>query len=259
MAKVVTARAAAELIEDGDVVASSCFGLAGWPEEVACAVRDRYLEVKHPRGITFMHAGGAGDFRSRGAGIWAEDGAEGLVKRVVTGHMGAAAADGQGYTGEKDRVLFLAFGQYDPMVHGSRQKIARPFYEDRAGHLPRPPRGRQWEQWLGRERLRKSAGNRGGRMDVLQGLPRQCRVDQGNHSRRKGQYHLREGGGRTGGPACGAGSQGLGRCRHSAGRGPCQGRHAPSATRARAGPPFATSHPAPYAPATSQTAWEARW
>ncbi len=110
MVKVVTAREAAEFIEDGDVVASSCFGLAGWPEEVACAVRDRYLEAKHPRGITFMHAGGAGDFRSRGAGIWAENGAEGLVKRVVSGHMGASPQMGKAIQEGKVECFFWPLG-----------------------------------------------------------------------------------------------------------------------------------------------------
>ena len=43
MAKMITAQEAAGMFKDGDVVASSCFGLAGWPEEVAFAVRDRYL------------------------------------------------------------------------------------------------------------------------------------------------------------------------------------------------------------------------
>ncbi len=89
MAKVVTAKAAAELIKDGDLVASVVFGLAGWPEDFAFALRDRYLETKHPKGITFMHAAGAGDWTSRGAGIWAEAGMEGMVTKVVTGHIGS--------------------------------------------------------------------------------------------------------------------------------------------------------------------------
>jgi len=89
MAKIITAQEAAGLFKDGDVVASPTFGLAAWPEEIAFAVRDRYLKEKHPRGITFMHAAGVGDWKSRGGGVWAEEGTEGLVKRVVTGHVGS--------------------------------------------------------------------------------------------------------------------------------------------------------------------------
>lgn len=109
-AKVVTAREAAELIKDGDVVASSCFGMAGLPEEVMCAVRDRYLEASHPKGITLMHAAGAGDFKSRGAGVWAENGTEGLVKRVVTGHLGASPQMGKAIQEKKIECFFWPLG-----------------------------------------------------------------------------------------------------------------------------------------------------
>ncbi len=87
--KVITATEAAKLIKDGDIVAAVTFGLAGWAEEIGLAVRDRYLKVGHPRAITFVHAAGVGDWKGRGAGVWAEEGMEGLVKRVVTSHIGS--------------------------------------------------------------------------------------------------------------------------------------------------------------------------
>jgi propionate CoA-transferase len=90
MAKVITATEAAQLIKDGDVVALACFGMAGLAEEILLALRDRYLEQKRPRNITFMHAAGAGDFVGRGGGVLAEEGTEGLLKRVVTGHLAAS-------------------------------------------------------------------------------------------------------------------------------------------------------------------------
>ncbi|MGO9572239.1 MAG: acyl CoA:acetate/3-ketoacid CoA transferase, partial [Desulfomonilaceae bacterium] len=74
MKKVIGAAEAAELIEDGNTVAAPTFGLAGWAEEIALAVRDRYLTVGHPRGITFVHAAGVGDWKGRGGGVWAEEG-----------------------------------------------------------------------------------------------------------------------------------------------------------------------------------------
>lgn len=86
MTKVITATEAAELIRDGDTVAAACFGLAGWPEEVALAVQERYLKTHCPKGITFVRAAGAGNWEGRGGCAWAEDG---LVKRVVTGHIGS--------------------------------------------------------------------------------------------------------------------------------------------------------------------------
>jgi propionate CoA-transferase len=90
MAKVITATEAAELFKDGDVVALACFGMAGLAEEIVLALRDRYVEQKRPRGITLMHAAGAGDFVGRGGGVLAEQGTEGFLKRVVTGHLAAS-------------------------------------------------------------------------------------------------------------------------------------------------------------------------
>jgi len=86
LAKVITAAEAAELFKDGDYVASSSFTLAGWPEEIALAVEERFLKTGHPRDITHIHAGGAGDFRGRGGGVWAHDG---LQKRLIISHAGS--------------------------------------------------------------------------------------------------------------------------------------------------------------------------
>ena len=89
MMRVITASEAAELIKDGDTVAAPTFGLAGWAEEIAYAVRDRFLTARHPMGITFLHAAGVGDWKARGGGIWAEEGMEGMVRKVLTSHVGS--------------------------------------------------------------------------------------------------------------------------------------------------------------------------
>lgn len=89
MTKVIAASKAAELIKDGDTLAAATFGLAGWAEEVGLALRDRYLIEGHPKGITFLHAAGVGDWKARGAGVWAEEGMEGFVKKVLTSHVGS--------------------------------------------------------------------------------------------------------------------------------------------------------------------------
>jgi propionate CoA-transferase len=110
MIKVITAEEAAQLIKDGDVLAASTFGLAGWAEEVAYAVRDRYLKTGHPKGITFIHAAGVGDWKSRGGGIWAEEGTEGLVKRVVTSHIGSEPQMAQAVEDNKMECYFWPLG-----------------------------------------------------------------------------------------------------------------------------------------------------
>ena len=110
MKKVISAAEAAELIEDEATVAAVTFGLAGWTEEIALAVRDRYLRAGHPRHITFVHAAGVGDWKSRGAGVWAEKGTEGLVKKVVTSHVGSEPQMAKAVEEEKVECYFWPLG-----------------------------------------------------------------------------------------------------------------------------------------------------
>ena len=87
MAKVITATQAAELINDNVTLGFAVSALAGWPEEVALAIRERFLKTGHPRGLTLTHGPGAGDTKTRGECSLAE---EGLVKRLIVGHVGTS-------------------------------------------------------------------------------------------------------------------------------------------------------------------------
>lgn len=87
MAEFITKEQAAELIKDDMTVASACFTLAGWPEDVARAVADRYNETGHPRNLRHIHAAGLGNWKGRGEDIWA---IPGLVSRLITSHPGSA-------------------------------------------------------------------------------------------------------------------------------------------------------------------------
>jgi len=62
MAKFITAKQAAELIPDGATVGIAGMGLSGWAEEIACAIRDRYAETGHPRGINLKQGSAIGDW-----------------------------------------------------------------------------------------------------------------------------------------------------------------------------------------------------
>ncbi len=110
MREVISAAEAARLIKDGDTIAAVTFGLAGWAEDVALAVRDRYLAVGHPRGITFVHAAGVGNWKGRGAGVWAEEGTEGLVRKVVTSHIGSEPQMAKAVEQEKIECYFWPLG-----------------------------------------------------------------------------------------------------------------------------------------------------
>jgi propionate CoA-transferase len=83
MSKLITAQQAAMLIEDGVTIGASTQGLAGWAEEVAIAIEDRFKETGHPQNITLIHSCTCGDYKKRGT---THLGHEGLTKRLICGH-----------------------------------------------------------------------------------------------------------------------------------------------------------------------------
>jgi len=87
VSKVITAEQAAELIPDGATIGASTMGLAGWAEEVAIAVEERFLKTGHPRDLTVVHSSACGDHVSKGTTHFAH---EGLTKKLICGHTGAS-------------------------------------------------------------------------------------------------------------------------------------------------------------------------
>lgn len=62
MAKFITAQEAAALIPDGATVGVAGMGLSGWAEEIACAIRDRYRQTGHPKGLNLKQNSAMGDW-----------------------------------------------------------------------------------------------------------------------------------------------------------------------------------------------------
>ena len=88
MDKLITYREAANLVKDGDLLATLTFGLGGLPEQLLVGVEERYAEEQHPKDITFMWSCGIGNSQyGRGADHMI---APGLVKRVIAGHVGSS-------------------------------------------------------------------------------------------------------------------------------------------------------------------------
>jgi propionate CoA-transferase len=85
--KLVSSREAAALLADGWTVSTSGFTGSGHPEGISAAVEKRFLETGRPRNLTLIYAAGQGDRATRGTGRF---GHQGLVKRIIGGHWGAA-------------------------------------------------------------------------------------------------------------------------------------------------------------------------
>ena len=95
MAKIITVKEAAELVQDGAVIGSAVQGMTGWPEEIGLAIENRFMETGHPSGITHIHEAGQRDF-----GRMSEDGKtcrgecalahDGLLSCSIHGHVGCS-------------------------------------------------------------------------------------------------------------------------------------------------------------------------
>ncbi len=85
--KVITAEQAAELVKDGDTIATGGFVSCACPEGLSKALEKRFLETGHPRDLTLFFAAGQGHRDGTGGDHY---GHEGMVKRVVGGHWDRA-------------------------------------------------------------------------------------------------------------------------------------------------------------------------
>jgi propionate CoA-transferase len=80
------ARAAADLIADGDVVGVSGLGGNQRASILFWAIREAFEETGHPAGLTVVNLGGHGG-RGRAPGTLEELGRRGLCRRLVAGHF----------------------------------------------------------------------------------------------------------------------------------------------------------------------------
>ena len=75
------------LYTSGATVGLAGMGLSGWPEEIACAIADNYLETGHPHGINLKQGSAMGDWKERGV---TRLGHEGLISKWSGAHVGSA-------------------------------------------------------------------------------------------------------------------------------------------------------------------------
>jgi len=61
MSKIITAKEAAALIPDNAAIGVAGMGQSGFPEELACAIRDYYRETGHPKSLTIHQGSAMGD------------------------------------------------------------------------------------------------------------------------------------------------------------------------------------------------------
>ncbi|HYQ60899.1 MAG TPA: acyl CoA:acetate/3-ketoacid CoA transferase [Desulfatiglandales bacterium] len=85
--KIVTGEQAAAIVRDGDVVTTSGFVGTGVAEDILIYLEERFKKEGHPLNLTLVYAAGQGDGKTRALNHL---GYEGLVGRVIGGHIGLA-------------------------------------------------------------------------------------------------------------------------------------------------------------------------
>jgi propionate CoA-transferase len=85
--KIVTGEQAAAIVRDGDVVTTSGFVGTGVAEDILIYLEERFKKEGHPLNLTLVYAAGQGDGKTRALNHL---GHEGLVGRVIGGHIGLA-------------------------------------------------------------------------------------------------------------------------------------------------------------------------
>ena len=89
MTRFVSAQDAVSCIPDGCTLAVGGFNGFGTPDALLAALRERFLDTGTPRNLTLMKSVSVGDRGERGVSRIA---LEGLVRRVVTSHVGLEPA-----------------------------------------------------------------------------------------------------------------------------------------------------------------------
>jgi propionate CoA-transferase len=90
--KIVSARDAASLVQSGDLLVTGGFVGIGFPEALAIALQERFLDTGYPQQLTLLYAAGQGDGKTRGLNHLAYPR---LIKRVIGGHWGLVPQLGQ--------------------------------------------------------------------------------------------------------------------------------------------------------------------
>ncbi len=115
MAKFITAKEAAELVNDNDIIAFAPDSLAGWPNEIVKAVQERYISEGHPKNITTFRCPGLGTFKDDewGEGVFCVDG---LLKRSISSYTATSRRLANWVTSEKVEAYMFPMGPMHQML-----------------------------------------------------------------------------------------------------------------------------------------------
>lgn len=106
MSKIMSAEDAIKLVKDGYTVTGTGFSFIA-PEELFIALENSFLNTRHPRDLTLLIPGGAGDLRGAGFDHFAH---EGFIRKVIAPYFNLTPALGRMVLEEKVECYMLPSG-----------------------------------------------------------------------------------------------------------------------------------------------------
>lgn len=107
MSKLVSAEFAANLVEDNMTLGVGGFVGFNVAEEILIALENKYVSKGEPKDLTVFHCAGVGDGKTRGMNHLGHDG---LIKRLICGHVGLAPMVGSLCTQNKIECFIIPQG-----------------------------------------------------------------------------------------------------------------------------------------------------
>ena len=106
MSKIMSAEDAIKLVKDGYTVTGTGFSFIA-PEELFIALENSFLNTRHPRDLTLLIPGGAGDLKGAGFDHFAH---EGFIRKVIAPYFNLTPALGKMVLEEKVECYMLPSG-----------------------------------------------------------------------------------------------------------------------------------------------------
>ncbi|MDR1243003.1 MAG: hypothetical protein LBM00_09540 [Deltaproteobacteria bacterium] len=119
MVKTLSPQEAVALIKDGDTLVTEGFNLTIHPEVLSKALAERFEKTGSPRNITLMYCGGEGELIGEANYCVNRYAKEGLLKRVIGGHLALAPTLGKLVSENKVEAYNIPQGTISHMYRDS--------------------------------------------------------------------------------------------------------------------------------------------
>ena len=115
MAKIISAKEAASLIQDKMTVGISGFGAFASPDSVLKAIQKRFVENNSPKDLTIVSGVAPGDFVEDGCGL-SNIRDDGIIKTIIASHLRMSPAIGRACSENRIAAYSMPLGVYGQLM-----------------------------------------------------------------------------------------------------------------------------------------------